>query len=214
MFAWFQRLLPVQGDFFTMFEAHASTLVRASDAMASLLDGGADMPQHIRSIVDLEHEADDITREVLQTVRRTFLTPFDRGSITDLIAVMDDAVDQMQQTAGAIDLYSVKEFDPEMKEMATKIREGALVAAEALPLLRQISRNGGKLHKLTERLVEIEGEVDEIHARGLRRRYEEHGVAEPMRFIVAREIYQHLERVADKLEDVANEIDGLVIDHA
>ena len=110
MFAWFQRLLPEQGNFFELFEQHSATLVAGADALARLLQGGDGMADHIREIIEREHDADDITREVLNTVRRTFLTPFDRGAITDLIASMDDAIDEMQKTAGAIELYDIKSF--------------------------------------------------------------------------------------------------------
>ena len=214
MFAWFQRLLPQSGDFFGLFEAHVATLQAGSDALARLLNGGPGMADHIREIVEREHEADDITRQVLQTVRRTFLTPFDRGAITDLIGSMDDAIDQMQQTAGAIDLYDVTEFDQEMKDMAAIIVDASRVAGEAIPLLRNVAANAGRLHELTERLVRMEGHADEIHAAGLKRLFQEHGDRNTMRFIIYRELYQHLERVVDRFEDVANEIDGLVIDHA
>ena len=214
MFHWFQALLPRQGNFFGLFEAHAVTVNAGSDALVRLLQGGPGMKDHIREIVEREQEADDIIREVLQTVRRTFLTPFDRSSIISLISAMDDAIDQMQQTAMAIDLYEVREFDQEMKDMAAIIVDAARVIAEALPLLRNIGDNAARLHELTERLVRMEGQSDEIHAAGLKALFKTHGESNTLRFIVAREIYSHLERVVDRFEDVANEIDGLVIDHA
>ena len=214
MFAWFQRLLPKTGNFFEQFEAHAVTLVAGADALARLLQGGSHMPDHIREIVEREHEADNITRDVLQSVRRTFLTPFDRSAITSLIGVMDDAIDEMQQTAGAIDLYEVTSFDQEMKDMAAIIVDAARLTAEAMPLLRDLSGNGTRLHELTERLVRMEGHADHIHAAGLKRLFTQHGASNTLHFIVAREIYKHLERIVDRFEDVANEIDGLVIDHA
>ncbi|WP_346327399.1 DUF47 family protein [Iodidimonas sp. SYSU 1G8] len=214
MFHWFQELLPKQGNFFGLFEAHAVTLTAGSDALVRLLQGGAGMADHIREITERENEADDIIREVLHTVRRTFLTPFDRSAIISLIGSMDDAIDQMYQTASAIDLYEVKEFDQEMKDMAAIIVDAARVTAEALPLLRNISANAPRLHELTERLVRMEGQADQIHAAGLKALFKAHGESNTLRFIVSREIYSHLERVVDRFEDVANEIDGLVIDHA
>lgn len=214
MFAWFQRLLPKQEDFFEKFEAHGKTLVAGADALSRLLQGGPNMAEHIKEISEREHDADDIIRDVLSSVRRTFLTPFDRGAITSLIGSMDDAIDQMNQTAGAIDLYEVTEFEQEMKDMAAIIVDASRVLAEALPLLRQISSNGNRLHELTERLVRMEGVADNIHDAGLRALFKEHGASNTLRFIVSREIYGHLERVIDRFEDVANEIDGLVIDHA
>src|SRR4051794_30219727 len=168
MFAWFQRLLPRTGDFFGMFEAHAATLVAAAEAMNKLVDGGTPHKEHIAEIERREHEADDITRDVLITVRKTFLTPFDRGAITSLIAAMDDAIDEMHSAAVAIDLYELTEFPPEMKQIVAMMREAANITAEAMPLLRDISRKGGRIHELTEKLVGLEGAADDVHAAGLK----------------------------------------------
>jgi hypothetical protein len=213
MFNWFQRLLPRTGDFFGMFEAHAATLVAAAGALAKLVDGGTPHEQHINEIHGREHEADDIIRQVLTTVRRTFLTPFDRGAITSLIAAMDDAIDEMQSTARAVDVYDVRAFEPEMREMVAMIAEAADLTAEAMPLLRDISRNGARIHEITEKVVRLEGEADDAHAKGLKRAFQQQS-ERPIQFMVSREIYKHLERITDAFEDVANEIDGIVIDHA
>lgn len=212
MFAWFQRLLPKTGNFFELFEAHAMTLVAGADAVARLLQDGR--RDHIREIMEREHDADEILRQTLRTVRETFLTPFDRGTITSLIGSMDDAIDEMQATARAIDLYEVTSFEQEMKDMAAIIVDAARLTAEAMPLLRDVSRNGGRLHELTERLVRMESHADDIHAAGVKRAFKEHGGADTLGFIVAGEIYKHLERIVDAFEDVANEIDSIVIDHA
>lgn len=96
MFNWFQRLLPKTGDFFGMFEAHGATLVAAADALRQLIEEHGDETALVREIDRREHEADDIIRNVLHAVRKTFLTPFDRGAITSLIAAMDDTIDEMQ----------------------------------------------------------------------------------------------------------------------
>jgi uncharacterized protein Yka (UPF0111/DUF47 family) len=82
-----------------------------------------------------------------------------------------------------------------------------------MPLLRDISRNGNRIHEITERIVRLEGDADDAHANGLKRAFQEES-SRPMQFMVAREIYKHLERITDAFEDVANEIDGIVIDHA
>ena len=214
MFAWFQNLLPRTGNFFEQFEAHSATLKIAADALAKLVQGGPDMAVHIKTIEDEEHNADDITRDVLKDVRRTFLTPFDRSAITAMISRMDDAIDQMQKTSGAVELYSFTEFDPEMQGMADLIVEATALTAEAMPLLRNISANAARLHQLTSRLVALEGEADKLNYTGLKKLYETHGKSDPTRFIIGSELYRHLEKVCDKLEDVANQIDGLVIDHA
>ena len=214
MFAWFQRLLPKQGNFFEMFEAHAVAIVSAADALARLVANDGSAPDHIREVIEREHDADDITRQVLKTVRETFLTPFDRGAITALIGSMDDTVDEMQAAVLAMDLYEVRAFDQEMKDMAAIIVDAARLTAEAMPLLRDVGKNGPRLHELTERLVRMESHADEIHRAGLKRAFTQYGPKDPMRFSVAREVFKHLERIVDAFEDVANEIDGIVIDHA
>jgi len=214
MFAWFQRLMPQSANFFDLFERQAACLVAGADALARLAQGGSNSAEHIREIEEREHDADNITREVLHSVRRTFLTPFDRGAITSLIATMDDAIDEMQKTAGAVSLYDVAAFEPEMRDMAAIIVDAARLTAEAMPLLRKISGNGARLHELTERLVRMEGHADEIHAAGLRRVFRDAARKDPLQFMIQQELFKHLERVVDRFEDVANEIDGLVVDHS
>jgi predicted phosphate transport protein (TIGR00153 family) len=214
MFAWFQRLLPKTGNFFEQFEGHAALGLAAARATAKLLDGGPDRPALLVEINRRENEADEITRDVLKSVRATFLTPFDRGAITALIGALDDTIDEMYAAASAIDLYRLTEFAPEMREMAQVAVDAAGLAVEAMPLLRDVSRNGPRLHELTEQLIRLEGRADDCHAAGLRRSLEQYGKSDTLRFVVEREIYKHLERILDAFEDVADEIDGIVIDHA
>ena len=214
MFAWFQRLLPQRGDFFGMFEAHAATLVDAAGELQQLAADGASPNELLANIQSHEHRADEIIRDVLTAVRRTFLTPFDRGAITSLIGSMDDAIDEMLGAARAIDLYELRELRPEMKEIVSLISEAAAVTAEAVPLLRNVSANGPRLHQLTGRLVGLEGEADDIHAAGLKRAFQEVARTSSLDFAVAREVFKNLERVTDAFEDVANQIDSIVIDHA
>lgn len=215
MFAWFQRLLPKTGGFFELFEAHATAVVAAADAMGRLVQGGPSMHENAREIYEREHDADTITREVLTTVRETFLTPFDRSAITSLVGSMDDALDEMQAAASAVELYEVTSFSQEMKDMAAIIVDAARVTAEAIPLLRDVGTNGKRLHELTERLVRMEGHADEIHSTGLKAAFQaQKQKSNPIDFIVQREIFKHLERITDAFEDVANVIDGIVIDHS
>lgn len=218
MLGWFQSLMPKQGQFFDQFEAHAATLVAGADALARLLHGDGAIADQIAEIVRREHDADDITRDVLQDVRRVFVTPFDRSAIIELIGVMDDAIDQMNGTAGSIALYEVTEFEAGMNDMSGIIVEAARLTAEAMPLLRSVSGNAQRLHELTARIIEIEGQADDIHDAGLRALFKANSGGpngdNPMAFMIGREIYSHLERVVDRFEDVANEIQGLVIDHA
>jgi len=196
-----------------MFEAHSDTLIGAATALKQLASDGGSTAELLQSIQDREHEADEVIRKVLTAVRMTFLTPFDRGAITSLIGAMDDAIDEMLAAARAIDLYELRELRPEMKQIVDLIVEAATVTGEAIPLLRNVSANGTKLHELTGRLVTLEGDADDIHAAGLKRAFQS-AKTDPLQFAVAREVFKNLERVTDAFEDVANQIDGIVIDHA
>lgn len=215
MLDWFRRIIPQSGDFFTLFERHSAACVAAATALAKLTKGDGDAAALCAEIHDREHEADDIIRFVLDEVRKTFLTPFDRGAIIALIGAMDDTVDEIHACATAIELYNFSDFEPEMKEMAEKVLGAIEMIDRGLPLLRDVTRNGDKLHDLTAQVVRVEGEVDDIHDRGLKSNFSRaQKTGDTLGFLVGREIYKHLERIADEFEDVANQIDGIVVDHA
>lgn len=99
MLSWFQALMPREERFFQLFEKHATIVVSGAEALCGLLRGADTVEAYCRQIFQREAEADDVTREVLLAVRRTFITPFDRTDIQDLISSMDDAIDQMNKTA-------------------------------------------------------------------------------------------------------------------
>lgn len=210
----FKALMPKEVGFFDLFERHAATLVGGAEVMKGMFARAESIPEACRKISEFENQADEITREVLHAVRRTFITPFDRSAITGLISSMDDAIDEMQKTAKAITQFEVSDFRTEMGEMSALAEQAAGLVLEAMPLLRSIGRNHDALDRITERIVHIEEEADNLHDSGLKKLFLEHREGNAMGYIVGREIYSHLERVLDRLEDVANEIQGIVIDHA
>jgi uncharacterized protein len=209
-----RRIMPREDRFFDMFARHAEILVAGADAMAGMFAGEEGIPESCRRIAEHETAADDVTRDVLVAVRRSFITPFDRSAITALTSSMDDALDEMWQTAKAITLYEVTSFEPPMLEMSRLAAEAARLVREGMPLLRNVGRNGQRLHEITEAIVHLEGRADDLHEKGLKALFQAHGGERPMDFFVGREIYSHVERVLDRLEDVADEIQGIVIDHA
>jgi len=213
MLGWFQALMPKEERFFDLFERHEQTMVEGSHALRALLEGGDAIAVNAPIIKRWENEADDITRDVLLAVRRTFITPFDRGDIRDLITAMDDAIDQMHQTAKAVLLYEANEFEPPMRRMGDIIVEAAQKTQEAIPLLRLMRQNAAKLSTYAEEISRIEDEADGIHDQGLKALFRAHRNADPMGFIVGAEIYGHLEKVVDGFEDVANRVTGIVIEH-
>jgi predicted phosphate transport protein (TIGR00153 family) len=213
MLRWFQVIMPREERFFELFERHSHTLVAGAEALRSLLQGGDAVSRYCDVIIQREHEADDITRQVLTAVRRTFITPFDRGDIKDLITSMDDAIDQMHQTVKAITLFEVRTFEPPMRDMGDTIVQAAKLIVDGVPLLRSIGRHATRLTSIAEEITRIEERADQLHDRGRRELFQAHRQANPMAFIVGTEIYDHLEKVVDRFEDVANEISAIVIEH-
>ena len=209
----FRKLMPREDRFFEMFCNHSKTVVGAAHALEELLHG-KDVEQNCQRIVALENDADDITREVLLAVRRSFITPFDRGDIKDLIQSMDDAIDMMHKTVKTIRLFEQTSFDPLMQQMGTEVVNAARLIAEAIPLLDKIGANAQKLAAIAEKVMEVEGRSDDLHDQGLKDLFRRHGASgNAMAYMIGSEIYGELEKVVDRFEDVANEISGIVIEN-
>jgi uncharacterized protein len=205
-------LLPHEERFFDLFAQHSQTIVNGALALQGVLRGGDDVLAYCQKVSQFEQQADDITRIVLTAVRRTFITPFDRVDIKNLITSMDDAIDQMQQTAKAVTLFEVREFEPPMREIGTILVDCSNLVVKALPLMQSIGSNVTMLTAITEELTKLEGRVDDLHDIGLKELFLKHRNANTMDFIVGAEIYDHLEKVADRFDDVANEISSIVIE--
>jgi uncharacterized protein len=213
MLKWFQALLPREERFFDLFAQHSKIVVAGADALRSMLDGGNAVANYYQIVMDREQDADNITRDVLIAVRSTFITPFDRGNIKDLITSMDNAIDQMQKTAKSVMVFDMRSFTPQMQAMGDAIKKCAVLVDEAMPCMRSISANAAHLSKITEEIGRIEGQADELHDRGLKELYQQHGSSNPMAFFTGNEVYDHLEKVVDRFDDVGNVIHGTVIEH-
>lgn len=213
MMSIFRKLMPREDRFFDLFSQHSETVVKAAAALDHLLSG-IDVERNCDLIVSLEDQADGITRDVLLAVRRSFITPFDRGDIKDLIQSMDDAIDMMHKTVKTIRLFEQSEFDPLMKEMGHEIVHAANLIAEAIPLLEKVGTNAQRLSAIAEEVTRVEGRSDDLHDQGLKDLFRRHGAAgDAMAYMIGSEIYGELEKVVDRFEDVANEISGIVIEN-
>jgi len=212
MLGWFQALMPREERFFTLFDRHAATLLEGSHALRAALQGGAGVVENCRKVMAFENEADVIARDVLLLTRRSFITPFDRGDIKELIGSLDDAIDQMQKTAKAILLFEVHAFEPHMAEMGDIIVRTAKLTSEAVALMHAVRRETTRLNGLTEEIIRMEDDADGLHDLGIKALFSKHRTGNAMEYIVGIEIYDHLEKVMDRFEDVANRISGIVIE--
>ena len=213
MFNLFKKMMPKEEKFFDLFEAHAAKAVDAAGSLRAIFAGGKTITTNCKTLMAHEDDADKITEQVMQSLRKSFITPFDRSDIKNLISAMDDAVDQMNKTAKAILLFEVTAFEPMMVKMADDAVKLAALSAEALPMLRNVGQNGNRLHVITEQMIAIEDASDQRHEEGIKALFKGKGKKDPMTFIVGSEIYEHLEKVADRFEEVAHVMSGIVIEH-
>jgi len=212
MLKWFQALMPREDRFFALFNRHAQTLVAGADALRELLNGGAGVRDAALRVMDFENQADAIARDVLLLTRRSFITPFDRGDIKDLINTLDDAIDQMQKTAKAVLLFEVDTLEPEMSQMGDHIVQAARLTVEAVGLLGSLRDNAARLNQITEAIVRLEDDSDTLNDKGIKALFLRHRDGNAMGYIIGIEIFDHLEKVMDRFEDVANRISGIVIE--
>jgi hypothetical protein len=205
--------MPKEERFFVLFNRHAELLVRGAEALKDVLADGPALAQNCARVVQCENQADQVTLEVIQAVRRTFITPFERGDITDLITLMDDAVDQMRQTVKAIGLFELREFEPLMQQLGEIILQSAQKTAEVIGLLSTMKKEADRLHTLTQEIRQLEEHSDELHDQGLKTILQTHGRADPMAFIIGSAMYEHLEKVVDRFEDIGNRVSDILTEH-
>jgi predicted phosphate transport protein (TIGR00153 family) len=212
MLRWFQSLLPREDRFFELYNRHAGILVLGAEALRELLNGGAGVSAAAMKVIALEAQADAVARDMLLLVRRTFITPFDRSDIKDLINTLDDTIDQMQKTAKAVMLFEVERVEPEMAQMGDRIVEAAKLTLEAVGLLGALRDNAARLNTITEAIIRLEDDTDTLNDNGVKSLFTQHREGNAMHYIIGVEIYDHLEKVMDRFEDVANRISGIVIE--
>jgi predicted phosphate transport protein (TIGR00153 family) len=212
MLGLFKAVMPKEDAFFDLFSAHARTLVAGAEALHDMTAGGDAVEAASARVYQHEEEADEVTRQVMVAVRRSFITPFDRSDIQSLTTSLDDAIDQMRKTAKVVSLFEVKTFEPQMREMTRVIVEAAKLTEEAVALLPKMRLNAQKLSEIAVRITEIEEQSDVMYDDGRKALFLANRQGDPMAFIVGVDIYSHLEKVMDRFEDVANRISGIVVE--
>ncbi len=212
MFRWFQALMPREDRFYALFNQHASIVLEGAQVLREVLNGGPGTADAAQRVMALEVQADNVARDVLLLVRKIFVTPLDRGDIKDLISALDDTIDQMQKTAKAVMLFEVDTLDPEMRQMGDQILAAAKLTVRAIELLSTVRENSSRLNGLVEEIIRLEDEADTLNDKGIKTLFKRHRQGNTMDYIVGIEIYDHLEKVMDRFEDVANRISGIVIE--
>jgi predicted phosphate transport protein (TIGR00153 family) len=204
-----RKLLPKETSFFDYFEQHAELTVQGATEFAALVSSGSNIDAKARRIKEIEHETDVITHRCVEALHKTLITPMDSTQIHRLITRMDDVMDAIEAASERIALYRLYDMTPEVKSMADVLSRATQAMLEACQLLRNVKDPQAILKKCVY-INRLENEADSILRGAVARLFDEEEDA--VMIIKWKEIYENLESAADRCEDVANIIEGLVLD--
>jgi len=213
----FAKLLPKEGNFFEMFNQHAERIVEAARAFSSLVNHYSDAhlrDKYNREVDNAEHAADRITQEVNRLIHTTFITPIDREQIHALINLMDDVADLIQDTAETMALYDVKHMTEEIHRLTDLSVRCCERLQDVVKLLARIGEAAvaESALKTCEEIDRLESDADRVMRSAMSKLFrDEPDVRE---IIKLKAIYQLLETITDKCEDVANQIEGIVLENS
>ncbi|MBN9560330.1 MAG: DUF47 domain-containing protein [Alphaproteobacteria bacterium] len=205
----FRAMMPRDERFIERFCEHSKLIVPAAEAFRALMSGDGRLEQHVAEISRLEDAADQVAKETVLAIHRTFVTPFDRSQILDLISALDDTIDLMKDTGRRIVRYGVG-FTPEMQGMADCVVRAAIELRDGMPLLGAINSSVERLNTMSVSVRRIEGEADELLDRGLRILFASD--SSPGYKLTVEKVYDLVEAVVDRCEDVVDVIDGIVVE--
>lgn len=211
----FGRFMPQEGKFFDLFNAHADQIVAGGKSLVALMSAVLSQPesakQYAEEIDRFENKADEITRNTLSLLHSTFITPFDRDEIHQLIGGMDDILDLIQDVAESMALYDIQEVTKEAQLLA----EQGLACCEkvryAVGLLSSMD-NAGAILKTCQEIDALETEADRTMRGAMSRLFREE--SDIKQLIKLKAIYELLETVTDRCEDVANILEGIVLENS
>ena len=205
----FRALMPRDERFIERFSEHSRLIVPAAVSFRALMSGDGQAEVHAAEIARLEDEADRITRETVFAIHRTFVTPFDRSQILELITALDDTIDLMKDTSRRVTRYGVV-FTPEMQGMADCAVRATTELRDAMPLLGSIDKSVDRLSAMSVAVRLAESEADELLDRGLKALFAS-GESAGYKLTVEK-VYDLVEAVVDRCEDVVDVIDGIVVE--
>ena len=199
------RLIPKEESFFDLFEDLARKVQEGAEGLVDLLTNYTDLDRRAGKVVDIEHEGDEITHEIIRRLNTTFVTPFDREDIHRLASNMDDVLDHIEAAAEYLQLHKIDRPLPQMVAIAETLATAARITAESMPGMR-------KMKDLSDYWVEInrlENESDRAYRRTIAELFS--GDYKAMDVLKFKDIIEETEAAMDRLEDVANTVEGIVL---
>jgi len=205
------RLMPREGKFFDLFNAHAERIVEGSRELAAMLGTFTELDAHAQRIDTAERAADKVTHECITLLHKTFITPFDRDQIHQLITTMDDILDLIQDVAESVALYDLRRTTPEAKQLAEINQMCCERVKTAVGLLTNIKHPAAIL-KCCEEIDRLESDADRVLRGAMSKLFRDEPDAKNL--VKLRTIYELLETISDRCEDAANIIEGIVIENS
>lgn len=211
----FSRLMPQEGKFFDLFNAHAELIAQGGRELGALVDaladGSGDTMVHTKAIDDIETRADKITHETIALLHTTFNTPLDRDEIHKLITRMDDILDLTQDVAQSMYLYDVRKLTQEACHLSDICVSCCDRVKSAVLLLNNMD-NGPAILKTCEEIDRLESDADRAMRTGMAKLFREE--QDTRQLIKLKAMYELLETITDACEDVANIIEGIVLENS
>ncbi|MBN3766934.1 DUF47 family protein [Burkholderia sp. Ac-20365] len=207
----FGRFMPTEGKFFEIFNAHAKHIVAGSRELELLIDNLGDAEIHKQNVQTAEKAADKLTHETIDLLHKTFITPLDRDEIHKLITTMDDILDLMEDVATAISLYDVRAVTSEASQLA-HISTACCVRVQAAVAMLSDMKQAREILKACEDIDRLESDADRVLRSAMSKLFREEDDVKNL--IKLKAIYELLESITDKCEDVANIIEGIVLENA
>jgi predicted phosphate transport protein (TIGR00153 family) len=211
----FGRFMPLEGKFFELFNAHAEQIVAGGRELSALMlqlgDTVSNADQHAKTIDAIEKRADQITHETITLLHRTFITPFDRDSIHQLISNMDDILDLIQDVAESLVLYDIRQVSQEARQL-TEICQSCCERVKAVVGLLSNLEHAQSILKTCREIDQLESDADRVMRAAISRLFrEEKDMRQVIKF---KTLYELLETVTDRCEDVANIVEGIVLENS
>jgi len=207
----FARLMPHEGRFFTYFSEHAALILQGAVELKAMMDNMGETESRAHNIKAIETRADTVTYETIQLLHKTFITPIDRDEIHQLITRMDDILDLMEDVSQSVFLYDIRKIPDEAKRLADICVACTEKVKAAVDLLNNMG-NAEKIMKICGEIDRLETDADQVLRAAMAKLFRNE--ADTRELIKLKEIYEHLEAVTDKCEDVANIIEGIVIENS
>lgn len=207
----FEKFLPRDGKFFDLFDRSADLIIKGANEFRKMISDLPHAEHYSRLIKDIEHQADEVTHETIERIHKTFITPIDREDIHNLITRMDDILDLIEAAAQRIVLYRITQIPPEAVELADICVKATEHVKKTIKGLHDLKHPQELIQGCVE-INRLENEADDILRTAISKLFQDE--PDTRQVIKLKDIYELLETATDRCEDVANIVEGIVLEYA